>query len=125
MTTYEGDLLYYVDSVDVFVSIFGEGAVGHHGVLLASVNVIDRDDHWIVVLNCASQLKGGHVVGVKCDLSLRNFLVKASCHLHVCDVIAAVRSVEHFRGVVWVLFLGDAHVDTDVGVTQGVVFECD
>lgn len=118
-------MLDHVDSVDVFISVLGEGAVGHHGVLLALVDVVDRDDHWVIVLDGAGQFESGQVVDVEHDLSLRDFLVQPHWHLQVGDVVAAIRGVKHFRGVVGILFLCHAHVYAHVGVTQGVVLEHD
>ena len=53
----EGDLLRHVDPVDVLVTILGEGAIGHHGVLGPVVLIVDRDDHRMVVLDALAELE--------------------------------------------------------------------
>ena len=49
--SYQGDLFADMDTIDVLISILSECAVGHHCVLNATVSVIDRDDHGVVVLD--------------------------------------------------------------------------
>ena len=113
-----------MDTVDCLVSILLERAVCHHSILGSVICVVDRDDHWVVVLNRLAKFKSRKVVGIEEDLSFLNLLVGASAYLQVCNVILTVRRVEHLRRVVRVLFLCDAHVDTDVSVAQGIVLEC-
>ena len=41
------------------------------------------------------------------------------------DVVVSVWRVEHFRGIVWILFLGNAHIDSNVSVAKRIVLEFD
>ena len=68
-------MLRDVHSVDVLVTVLGERAVGHHGVLGTCILVVDRDDHWVVVLDTLAKLKGGQVVRIKLDLALLDLLI--------------------------------------------------
>ena len=50
-TVDEGNLLDYMDTVNVLIAVLLERAVGHHGVLSLTVSVIHRDDHRVVVFD--------------------------------------------------------------------------
>ena len=123
--TYESNLFDDVDTVDVLATVLREGAVSHHGVLGTRVLIVNANDHRVVVLDALGELEGGEVVDVEGNLSFGDNLVNASSHTDVVDVVLTVGSVEHLRCVVRVLFLSDTKVDTDVGLTEGVVFESD
>ena len=121
----ECDLFDDVDTVDILISVLLERAIGHHGVLSLTVGVVHRNDHGVVILDGLRELKCGKVVDVELDLTRLNLLVTTGMHSHVEDVVVAVGRIEHFRSIVWVLFLGHAHIDTDVGIAQCIIFERD
>ena len=114
--TYKSNLFDDVDTVDVLASVLGEGAVGHHGVLGTCVLVVDTNDHRVIVLDALGELEGSEVVDVEGDLSLGDFLVAAGANTHIVNVVLTVRCVEHLWGVVWVLFLGNTKVHTDMSL---------
>ena len=121
--TYESDLFGDVDSVDVLITVLRERAVRHHGVLGASVLIINRDNHRVVVLDGLAELEGRQIVRIKLDRSALDQLITSSVHLQVLDVVFAVRSVEHLGRVVGVLLFSYTHVDTDVRVAQSIILE--
>ena len=121
----ERHLLSHVHAVDVLLAVLRERAVGHHGVLLALVLIIHRDDHRMVVLNALRQLERRQVVRIEYDLVLGNILVDARVHRQVVNVVFAVRRVEHLWRIVWVFLFSHAHVDADVRVAEGVIIESD
>ena len=67
--TYKSDLFNDVNTVDGLVSIFLERAVSHHGILGSVISVVDRDNHWIVILNRLGKLKSRQVVSIEEDLT--------------------------------------------------------
>ena len=121
----EGDLLDYMDTVDILVAVPLECAIGHHGVLGLTVSVIHRDDHRVVVLNRFSQFKCRQVVDVELNLAWIDLLIDTRLHGHIEDVIITIGRVKHFWCVVRVLLLGYTHVDADVGIAKRVIFERD
>jgi hypothetical protein len=121
----QGDLLRDVHSVDVLLAVLRERAVGHHGILSTCILVVDRDDHWVVVLDTLAKFEGGQVVRIELDLAQLDLLVDPRVHWQVLDVILAIRRVEHLRRIIRVLLLRDAHVDADVRVAERIILESD
>ena len=125
MVTYQCDLFDNMNTVDVLITILGEGAVGHHGVLGALVLIVNTDDHRVVVFDALCELKGSQIVDIESNLTLRHSLVDTGTHSHVMDVVLTVGCVEHLWSVVGVLLFSDTEVDTDMGITESVVLEGD
>ena len=123
--TYESNLLDDVDSVDILIATFCESAVGHHSVLSTIVLVVHRDDHWVVVLDCLSELECGEIIQIKLDSIFGNLLIKTCLHCQVVDIVLSVWRVEHFWRVVWVLLFSDAHVHADVSIAKSIKLERD
>lgn len=121
----EGNLLDYMDTVDILVSIPLECAVGHHGVLGLTVSVIHRDDHGVVVLDRFAEFKRRQVVDVELNRPRVDLLIDTRLHGHIEDVIITIRRVKHFWCVVRVLLLRDTHVNADMGIAKRVIFERD
>jgi len=76
----QGDLLRDVHSVDVLLAVLRERAVGHHGILSTCILVVDRDDHWVVVLDTLAKFEGGQVVRIELDLAQLDLLVDPRVH---------------------------------------------
>ena len=112
-----------MDSIDCTWTIFGKIAVSHHGLLCASVLIIDWNDHRIVVLDWFGEFKRNHVVQVKQNLSILDLLIDAFAYRHVLNVILSVGSVEHFGCIICILFLGNAGVDANVSIALSIKFK--
>ena len=114
-----------VGASNVAITVLLEGAVSHHRILDSIVLIVDGNNHREVIFYVLSELKSRHVVEVEKDCTFRHFLTQPGSHCGIVDVVFSVGSVEHFWGIVRVLLLCYAHVDSDVGVAKGIVFESD
>ena len=112
-----------MDSVDVLVATLLEGAVGHHGVLAPIVLVIDRNDHRVVIFDRFGQLEGRQVIQIKHDCIVWDLLACSRAHRQVVDVVFPVRCVEHLWRIVRVFLFSDAHVDSNVSITERIILE--
>ena len=82
----EDDLFVNVASINVLISISLEDHVTQHGVLLALVLVVDRDNHGVVVLDRLGQFKSSQVAHVESDHSFRDLLTLSLRDRHLLDV---------------------------------------
>ena len=123
--SYQCDLLDHMNTIDVLISILGKGAVSHHGILEAIVSIIHRNNHWVIVFNALRQLERRQIVVIKLDLPFTDLLVDTLANREIGDIVLTVRRIKHLWGVVRVFLFSDAHVDTDVSITKGIVLECD
>ena len=58
-------------------------------------------------------------------MTLLNLLVDSGGNAHILDIVLAIGCVKHLRGIIWVLFLGDAHINADVGIAKRIILEGD
>lgn len=110
-------MLDYMNAIDVLVTIFSEGAVGHHSILGPIVLIVDRDDHGIVILDRLGQLECYKIIYIELNLAWLDLLVTTAGHAQVLDIILTIRRIEHLWSIVWVFLLSDTHVDSDVSIT--------
>lgn len=123
MWTYKSDLLDNMNAIDVLITIFSEGAVGHHSILGPVVLIVDRNDHWIVIFDWLGQLECHKIIYIELDLARLNLLVTARFNAKVLDVILTIGRVEHLWSIVWIFLLSDTHVDSNVSITKRIILE--
>jgi hypothetical protein len=78
MMTYEYDLFFDVCAINVAGGVLREVAVTHHGKLLATVVVVQRDYQRVVVIHRLTGLIGSQVVHVERNRTQRDGLLESS-----------------------------------------------
>lgn len=114
-----------MDAIDQTSSILLEGTIGHHSLLATTILIVDRDDQWIIVLNRLCKFKCSHVIHIKENLTLRDFLIDTWFYSDILNIILSVGRIEHLWCIVSILFLCHACVNTNVCVAKSVILESD
>ena len=77
----------------------------------------------MVVLYCFFKFKSCEVVQVKFTALKLDFLLQAWIHTDLLDIVISIRCIEHFWGVVYVSFLSNTCVDTNMSLTLRINFK--
>ena len=77
----------------------------------------------MIVLYCFFKFKRCKVVQVKLTSLKLDFLLQAWIHTNLLDIVISIRCIEHFWGVVYVSFLCNTCVDTNMSLTLRINFK--
>ena len=68
----------------------------------------------MIVFDCFLKLESCKIVQIKLTAFELDFLLHAWIHTNLLDIVVSVRCVEHFWCVVYISFLGNTCVDTNM-----------
>ena len=110
---------------DLIAGILGELAITHEGVKGTLALIVDTEDYGVVVhpLLRLEQLVRLQALHLELALFEWYLLSHPLSKSHLLDIVILIRSVHHHGYIVPILLLGDASVDSQVAIAEGVNLE--
>lgn len=97
MLTYDDNLFLNARAVNVACRVLSENTITDHGILCASVVVVQRNHKGSVIHDHLAQLIRGHIVHVKLYSLLRDLLIHARFDRRFLEVVLLVRCVKPIK----------------------------